>query len=83
VVGWKTADLAEAVADGETGFLVAPGDRVQLAAKTRAALDPATAARLGAAGRERALDRYPVGRAAEQFARVYDELATGLGERGA
>jgi glycosyltransferase involved in cell wall biosynthesis len=78
VVGWATPDLVEVVDDGVTGFLVPAGDRAALAAKARGLLaDPAAAARMGAAGRARAADRFPAARAAEQFARLYAELAAG------
>lgn len=75
VVGWQTPELGEVVAEGETGFLVPVGDRIQLSAKTRALLeDPASAARVGAAGRARAAEKFGVSRMAEQFARLYGEI---------
>jgi glycosyltransferase involved in cell wall biosynthesis len=79
VVGWKTPDLAEVIADGETGLLVPTGERPQIAAKTQTLLaDAAIAAKLGAAGRGRAASRYGVERMVEQFARLYEELAGGV-----
>lgn len=76
VVGWKTADLGEVIEDGETGFLAARGDRAQLAAKARALLDDAAMRqRVGDTARARVLERFPVGRMVEQFARVYSELS--------
>jgi glycosyltransferase involved in cell wall biosynthesis len=46
-------------ADGETGYLVTPGDSEALAAGIRRALDdPQGAARIGAAGRERVIHRW-------------------------
>ena len=75
VVGWNTTDLAEVVADGETGFLVPVGDRAALAAKARALLeDPDRAAAMGEAGRRRAAERFAFSKTVEQFARVYAEL---------
>jgi glycosyltransferase involved in cell wall biosynthesis len=75
VIGWKTPDLAEVVEDGETGFLVPTGERPQISAKTHALLtDPTLGARLGAAGRAWVADRFGVGRMAEKFARLYEEL---------
>ncbi|MDB5305980.1 MAG: kanE 1 [Gemmataceae bacterium] len=75
VVGWKTPDLAEVVAEGGTGFLVGPGDRAHIAARTHALLhDPARATAMGDAGRARATERYGVGRMVEQYVRVYEEL---------
>jgi glycosyltransferase involved in cell wall biosynthesis len=76
VVGFENGDLREVVLDGETGFLVPPGDRNRLAARTRALFDDsALAGKLGAAGRERAATHFGVARAAEQLARVYREVA--------
>ncbi len=49
---------AEAVVDGETGFVVPPADPAALAAALlRLAQDPALRRKLGAAGRERVSDR--------------------------
>ena len=46
-------------ADGETCFLTAPGDSEELAATIRTALaDPDARARVGAAGRQRVIDRW-------------------------
>ncbi len=46
-------------ADGDTALLVTPGDSEALAAKLRTALDdPALRARVGAAGRQRVIDRW-------------------------
>ena len=67
---------AEVVEDGATGYLVPVGDRAALAAQARALIDdPATAARLGEAGRDRAAERFSAAKMIEQFARVYAELA--------
>jgi glycosyltransferase involved in cell wall biosynthesis len=45
--------------DGETCFAVEPGDSAALAARIAAALDdPDARARIGAAGRERVIDRW-------------------------
>jgi glycosyltransferase involved in cell wall biosynthesis len=66
VVASRVGGLIEAVADGETGLLVAPGDPAALAAALRRLAGDATLrARLGAAGRARVLDRYSVARMAE------------------
>jgi glycosyltransferase involved in cell wall biosynthesis len=77
VVGWKTPDLAEVVDEDATGFLVPPGDRAQVAARTHGLLtDPALAAKLGAAARARAAERFGAGRVVEQHARLYAELVS-------
>jgi glycosyltransferase involved in cell wall biosynthesis len=66
VVASRVGGLVEAVADGETGLLVAPGDAAALAAALRRlATDAALRTRLGAAGRARVLARYSVARMAE------------------
>jgi glycosyltransferase involved in cell wall biosynthesis len=76
VVAWATPELTEIVDDGVTGFLVPPGDRAALAAKTRLLLgDAAAAARMGEAGRARADERFPASRALEQLGRLYAEVA--------
>ena len=75
VVGWKTAELAEVVDDGETGLLAFPGERSQLAAKTYPLIhESGLAARLGTAGTARVADHFSVARAAEQLGKLYEEL---------
>jgi glycosyltransferase involved in cell wall biosynthesis len=59
VVGTRVEAIPEVVAEGETGLLVPPGDPAALASALAAlADDPARAARMGAAGRERAAARF-------------------------
>jgi len=59
VVSTALSGIPEIVADGETGYLVPPGDPVRLAAVMAPVLeDRALAERLGRAGRERAADRF-------------------------
>jgi glycosyltransferase involved in cell wall biosynthesis len=59
VVATNVRGPAEQVIDGETGLSVAPGDAVALgAALGRLARDPDLRARMGEAGRRRALDCY-------------------------
>ena len=66
VVASRVGGLVEAVADGETGLLVAPGDPAALAAAIgRLAADAGLRERLGAAGRVRVVARYSVARMAE------------------
>ncbi len=75
VVSTDVGGVAEAVADGETGLLVAPGDPDVLAeALRRAIADPALRARLGAAGRARAEEQFGV----EAFRRRHLELYAAL-----
>ncbi len=59
VVATRVRGPREQVVEGETGVLVPPSQVGPLAAALcRLAADPAMRARMGAAGRERALDRY-------------------------
>lgn len=54
VVASRVGGIPEVVADGETGWLVEPGDSAALARALRAALaDPGRARRMGEAGRRR------------------------------
>jgi glycosyltransferase involved in cell wall biosynthesis len=72
VVATDVGDLGAAVADGETGTVVAPNDPTALAAALGAVLDdPALAARMGAAGRARLADR-------AGWPRVADRVETAL-----
>jgi glycosyltransferase involved in cell wall biosynthesis len=67
--------LAEVIAEGETGVLVAPGDPAGLARETRGLLDdPERRRRLGEAGRRRAAERF----SAEAMVRRYEALYAGL-----
>jgi glycosyltransferase involved in cell wall biosynthesis len=75
VVAYHTTELAEVIDDGVTGYLVPQGDRAAMAAKAHALLaDAELAARLGAAGRSRAVEHFSVARMAEHHTRVYQEL---------
>ncbi len=59
VVASNVGGLSEAIVDGESGLLVPPGDPAALrAALERLLADPELCARLGAAGRERVIERY-------------------------
>ncbi len=72
VVASRCPDLAEVVADGETGFLVAPDDKAALARQTRSLLDDADLRRrCGEAGRQRTAEHFSVARLVESCARRY------------
>jgi glycosyltransferase involved in cell wall biosynthesis len=75
VVASRVGGLPSLVADGETGLLVDPGDEDGL---TEALLsigrDPAAAARMGAAGRARALAEFPERRPADELDALYRRL---------
>jgi glycosyltransferase involved in cell wall biosynthesis len=72
VVATRTGGLDEIVINGLTGFLVKPGDKAGLARQTRLLLDdPALAARLGEAGRQRVLENFTAARMVQQCERLY------------
>ena len=76
VVAWRTPELSELIEDGESGFLVSPSERPQIAAKTHALLaDSALGTRVGAAAKARAACVFSVERIVRQFAPLYGELA--------
>lgn len=65
----------ELVVDDETGYLVPVGDRVALAQFGQKVLsDSGTAARLGAAGRERIRQEFSVERMVDGYAKLYHEI---------
>ncbi len=75
VVGPKTGGISETVADGETGFLVTPGDPLSFADATqRLVRDCDLRGRLGAAGRIHVQKLYTVDQQAEQLAAIYEEI---------
>jgi glycosyltransferase involved in cell wall biosynthesis len=72
VVGTRAAGLDEVIVDGETGFLVKPGDKAGLARQTRLLLDdPALVVRMGEAGRRRVLEHFTAGRMVYECERLY------------
>jgi starch synthase len=76
VVASAVGGIPEVVNDGETGLLVPPGDPGALAAALNALIaDPARAAALGRAGRERAVAEFGWQAVAAQTAALYAELA--------
>ena len=76
VVASAVGGIPEVVSDGETGLLVPPDDPEALAGALNALIgDPARAAALGRAGRERAVAEFGWQAVAVQTARLYAELA--------
>ena len=68
-IGGRSGGAFDAVVDGETGFLVDPGDPSGLAEKIRLLLDdPALCAEMGKKGRERVLRGFTWRQRAEQLA---------------
>ena len=75
VVASSAGGTAEAVVDGETGYLVDPGDSVALGeAILRMLADPQRAAEMGAAGRARAVQTFSIGRAVDELESLYATL---------
>ncbi|MFM7102821.1 MAG: glycosyltransferase [Verrucomicrobiota bacterium] len=75
VVATRLGGSLEQVVEGETGFLVPPSDPVALADRLELLLgDEALRRRLGAAGRQRILDHFPLAGMVARIERLYDEL---------
>jgi glycosyltransferase involved in cell wall biosynthesis len=75
VVATKVGGVPDVVDDGETGFLVRPRDTHALAERLEIlARDPERRAAMGAAGRERVLERYAVDRLVDDVDALYREL---------
>lgn len=76
VVASRIAGLPEAVADGETGVLVPPGDAVALAGAVDGLLaDPDRLGAMGAAGRERCRERFALPAMIDGIEAIYAEVA--------
>jgi glycosyltransferase involved in cell wall biosynthesis len=75
VIAARAGGLPEIVEDEVTGLLVPPGDvAATAAALTRLLRDPALRARLGAAGRRQAEQRFDPGMHAERVMAAYREV---------
>jgi L-malate glycosyltransferase len=75
VVATNSGGTREAVADGETGVLVKPGDATELAqAIGRLLADPALRTRFGAAGRQRISELFSLERMAHNMQALYARL---------
>jgi len=74
VVAYAVGGVPDVVREGVDGFLVEPGNRAAMAERlAEIAADPELGARLGAAGRERVLERYGVRRLLDEIDRLYRE----------
>jgi spore coat protein SA len=75
VVASRLGGLAEVVVDGETGFLVEPGDSEELGARLEALLaDSQLARRMGEAARRMVLERYTWDACARRCLEAYRQL---------
>jgi glycosyltransferase involved in cell wall biosynthesis len=86
VVATRVGGVREVVRDGNTGWLVAPGDPVGMAANIAALLeDPAGAKRMGQEGAIWVRDRFGQERLADDLTALYGELLArkGLPRRAA
>ena len=80
VAGSRVGGIPEVVADGVNGLLVPPGDPGALAAAlNRLVRDPAEAAAMGRAGRDRAVSEFGWQAIAQQTAALYAELVSAGG----
>jgi glycosyltransferase involved in cell wall biosynthesis len=78
VVASRIGGVPEVVRDGETGFLVTPGDVVELRERIRQLLgDPALALRMGTLARDVVQDRFTWDACANRCLAAYDELVSG------
>jgi glycosyltransferase involved in cell wall biosynthesis len=81
VVGTRVGGMCETILSGTTGVLVEPEAPRQLAGALASILvDPARAQRMGAAGRERAVQCYSWQARAQRLAALYGTLAAGHAE---
>ncbi len=71
VIASRVGGLPEVIVDGETGMLVSPNDATDLAdAMQHLMADPAEAARMGRAGRQRAEEHFDLDRAVRRHLEV-------------
>ena len=79
VVATAVGGTPEAIADGDTGFLVPPGDPHALAAKVGELLrSPLLRRRMGEAGRQRMRELFTFGAQAAAYLRLFESVRPGL-----
>ncbi|MAF27104.1 MAG: glycosyltransferase [Gemmatimonadota bacterium] len=77
-VNTEVGSVRDLVVDGETGWIVPPGDPEALAAAfVRVLEDPAQAARMGAAGRQRVEDHFTLDRTVNDYADYFRRIVGG------
>lgn len=82
VVATRGGAIPEIVIEGQTGLIVPMGDPAAMAQAIASLLaDPARAAAMGVAGRDRVRERFTIDRTAAGVQAVYDELLARPGER--
>jgi glycosyltransferase involved in cell wall biosynthesis len=75
VVATRWPGLAEIVDEGQTGHLVAPGDRIALTQQTRLLLDdPNLQRQFGERGRGRVANRFSVSDLCRRFVELYESV---------
>lgn len=78
VIATAVGGVLELIRDGETGYLISPGDPVGLAARlTQALATPAERHAIGQRGREFVLKTCDMGQMVQSVERLYDELMVG------
>jgi glycosyltransferase involved in cell wall biosynthesis len=76
VVATSVPELQEIIVDGETGFLVPPGDKAALARQTRLLLgDAGLAQRMATAAKKRVQERFNAARTVAECAASYEQFA--------
>jgi glycosyltransferase involved in cell wall biosynthesis len=76
VIASRLPGLAEVIRDGETGFLVPPGDKVIMARQTRLLLsDAARRQAMGEAGKRRIRDGFSTADLVRRYTALYDSCA--------
>jgi glycosyltransferase involved in cell wall biosynthesis len=82
VVGARIGQVADVIADGETGLLYRPGDPADLARKLAAALQrDGRSNAIGAAARDAVLDRYTWKHVAQRIVETANRLVTEKSQR--
>lgn len=75
VVATRVGGVPDIVAEGETGFLVAPGDAADIAARTALLLaDPALRTHMAVQARQRALEKFPLDAAVHKVGALMERL---------
>jgi glycosyltransferase involved in cell wall biosynthesis len=78
VIGTRAGGIPEIVEDGESGLLVSPGNRAELADAIVALLeDEGRRRRIGEAGRRRVEAEFSAGRMAERAVAFYEQAIGG------